>query len=36
MSDIEHDPSTKLNLFQAGAGVLNLLLLYADVMFFHV
>ena len=37
MSEIEYDPSGKSNLsFQVGANILNLLLLYADVMFFHV
>ena len=37
MSEIEHDPSGKSNLsFQDGADILNLLLLYADLMFLHV
>ena len=37
MSEIEYDPSGKSNSsFQAGADILNLLLLYADLMFFHV
>ena len=37
MSEIEYDPSGKSNsLFQVGAEFLNLLLLYADVIFFHV
>ena len=37
MSDIEHDPSGKWNSsFQAGAENLNLLLLYADLMFLHL
>ena len=37
MSEIEYDPSVKLNSsFQIGAEILNLLLLYADLMVFHV
>ena len=33
MSAIEHDPSGKSNLsFQVGAEILDLLLLYADLM----
>ena len=37
MSEVEYDPSGKSNLsFQVGAGILNLLLLYADLMFYHV
>ena len=37
MSEIEYDTSGKTNSsFQAGADILNLLLLYADLMFFHV
>ena len=37
MPEIEYDPSGKLNLsFQFGAETLNLLLLYADLMFFYV
>ena len=35
MSEIEYDPSRKSNSsFQSGAEILNLLLLYADLMFF--
>ena len=37
MSEIEYDSSGKSNSsFQVGAEILNLLLLYADLMFFHV
>ena len=37
MSEIEYYPSGKSNsLFDVAADVLNLLLLYADLMFFHV
>ena len=37
MPAIEYDPSGKSNSsFQAGAEILNLLLLYADVIFFHI
>ena len=37
MFAVEYAPSGKSNLsFQAGAEILNLLLLYVDVMFFHV
>ena len=37
MSKIEYDPSGKSNsLFQVGAEILNLLLIYADLIFFHV
>ena len=37
MSEIEYDPSGKQNLkFQVGAEILNLLLLYVDLMFFQV
>ena len=37
MSETEYDPSGKSNLsFQVGAEILNVLLLYADLMFFHV
>ena len=37
MSEIEYDPSGKSNLlFHVGADFLNLLLLYADLMFFQV
>ena len=37
MSEIEYDPSGKSNsLFQAGAEIFNLLLLYVGLMFFHV
>ena len=37
MSEIEYDSSGKLNSsFQVGKEGLNLLLLYADLMFFHV
>ena len=37
MSEIEYDPSGKSNSsFQVGAEILNLLLLEADLMFFHV
>ena len=37
MSEIQCDPSGKLNSsFQAGAEVLNLLLLYADLIFSYV
>ena len=37
ISDTEYDPSDKSNSsFQVGADILNLLLLYADLMFFHV
>ena len=36
MSEIEYDPSGKSNLsFEVGADILNLLLLYVDLMFFH-
>ena len=39
MSEVEYDPSDlsgKSNSsFQVGAEILNLLLLYADLMFFH-
>ena len=35
MAEIEYDPSCKSNLsFQIGADILNLLLLYADVLFY--
>ena len=37
MSEIEYDPSDKPSLsFRVGADILNLLLLYADLMSFHV
>ena len=37
MSEIEYDPSGKSNSsFQVGADILNLLLFYADLTFFHV
>ena len=37
MSSIESEPSDKSKVsFQVGAKSLNLLLLYADLMFFHV
>ena len=37
MSEIEYYPSGKSNLsFQVGAEIINLLLLYADLIFFHV
>ena len=37
MSEIEYDLSGKSNSsFQVGADILNLLLLYADLIFFHV
>ena len=37
MYTTEYDPSGNSNSsFQVGADVLNLLLLYADLMFFHV
>ena len=37
MSAIEYNPSGKLNSsFQVGADILNLLMFYADLMFFHV
>ena len=37
MSGVEYDPSGKSNLlFEVGAEILNLLLLYADFMFFQV
>ena len=37
MPEIEYDPSGKSNSsFQVGTDILNLLLLYADLMFFHV
>ena len=37
MSEIEHDPSGKSNSsFQVAAEILNLLLFYPDLMFFHV
>ena len=37
MSETEYDPSGKSNLsFQVGAEILYVLLLYADLMFFHV
>ena len=37
MSETEYDPSSRSNLsFQAGGEILNSLLLYADLMFFHV
>ena len=37
MSEIEYDPSGKSNSsFQVGADILNLLLLYADSIFFHL
>ena len=37
MAEIDYDPSGKSNSsFQVGANILNLLLLYADLMFFHV
>ena len=37
MSEIEYDPSVKPNSsFQVGAKILNLSLLYADLIFFHL
>ena len=37
MSEIEYDSSAKSNsLFKFGAEILNVLLSYADLMFFHV
>ena len=37
MCAIEYDPSSKSNSsFQVGAEILNLLLLYDDLMFFYV
>ena len=37
MSQIEYDPSSKSHSsFQVGADILNLLLLHADFIFFHV
>ena len=37
MSETEYDPLGKSNLsFQVGAEILNLLLLYANLMFFYV
>ena len=37
MSEIKYDPSGKPNLsFQFGPEILNLLLLYVDLMFFQV
>ena len=37
MSEIEYDPSDKSNSsFQVGTEILNLFLLYADLIFFHV
>ena len=37
MPEIEYDPSGKSNSsFQVGADILNLLLLYVDLMFFYV
>ena len=37
MSEIEYDPPGKSNSsFQVAADISNLLLLYADLMFFHV
>ena len=37
MSEIEYDLSRKLSLsLKVGAETLDLLLLYADVLFFHV
>ena len=37
MPEIEYYPSGKSNSsFQVGAEILNLLLLYANLMFFHV
>ena len=37
MSKIEYDPSGKLNSsFQIGAEILNLLLLYADLLLLYV
>ena len=37
MSEVDNDLSGKSNLlFPVGAKILNLLLLYADFMFFHV
>ena len=37
MSEIEYDPSGKSKVsFQVGAEILNLLLLYVDLMFLHV
>ena len=37
MSEIEYDPSGKSNSsLQVGADILNLLLLYADLIFFLV
>ena len=37
MSEIEYDPSCKSNSsFQVRAEILNLLLLYADLIFFHL
>ena len=36
MSETEYDPSDKSNSsFQFGAEILNLSLLYADLIFFH-
>ena len=37
MAEIEYNPPVKLNLsFNVGTDILNLFLLYADLMFFHV
>ena len=37
LSETKYDPSDKLNLpFQAAACILNLLLLYSDLIFFYV
>ena len=37
MSEIEYNPSGKSNLsFQVEAEILNVLLLYVDLTFFHV
>ena len=37
MSEIGYDPSGKSNSsFHVGADILNLLLLYVDLMFFHL
>ena len=37
MSETEYDPSGKSNSsFQVGADILNLLLLFADLIFFYI
>ena len=37
MSEVKYDPSGKSNLsFQVGAEILNLMLLDADLMLYHV